>query len=112
MNSQFPQIPPSPPHPLGQIRNIWKICTLRVAESIRIYPEEAWLWFPRAHPRDDLLTSSTSSEAETFHKLTDVVKANVRKKAHVRKKNNVNGTKNVSVGESIIKRQYSSPFWT
>lgn len=43
----------------------------------------------KAHPRDDLFPSFASSEAETLHKLINVVKANVRKKekkANVRKK--------------------------
>lgn len=43
----------------------------------------------KPHPRDDLFPSFASSEAETLHKLINVVKANVRKKgkkANVRKK--------------------------
>ena len=34
----------------------------------------------KAHPRDDLFPSFASSEAETVHKLINVVKANVGKK--------------------------------
>lgn len=73
------------------------------AESFHIYPEETWLQFLRAHPRDDLFPSSTSSEAEIFHKLINVVKPNVQKKAQVYPKNpSVNGNEKITVGKSII----------
>lgn len=84
MNSQFPQIWGGrcwgfflPPARLG---TLGKSLLPEWAGSFRIYPEETWPQFLRAPPRDGLVPSSASSEAETFHKLTIVGKANVRKK--------------------------------
>lgn len=53
----------------------------------------------------DLFPSSTSSEAEIFHKLINVVKPNVQKNPpSVQKKSSVNGNEKITVGESITIR--------
>lgn len=58
----------------------------------------------KAHPRDDLFPSFASSEAETVHKLINVVKANVGEKRRKKQmyEKSVSGTEKVTVGESII----------
>lgn len=77
MNSQFPQVPPTPTPAPARLGTFGKSLLSEWAESFHIYPEETWLQFLRACPRDDLFPSSASSEAETFHKLITVLKANV-----------------------------------
>lgn len=96
MNSQFHQFFFS----LARLGTFGKSLLSEWAESFCIYPEETWLQFLRAHPRDDLFPSSTSSEAEIFHKLINVVKPNVQKNHPVL----MEMKRKITVGELIIIR--------